>query len=87
MIFLLLHPLTFYLAYIARFARHPSFLGCLVSNRLWVALDAACGLSHMHNSTPKVDGESDLVVVVVCVKIQGNPQTPTWMSRWKLVNG
>ena len=23
------------------------------SERLWVALDAACGLSHMHNSTPK----------------------------------
>eukprot|EP00435_Cladocopium_sp_Y103_P022865 s915_g5.t1 len=23
------------------------------TERLWVALDAACGLSHMHNSTPK----------------------------------
>ena len=27
--------------------------GCMVANEVGVALDAACGLSHLHHSSPK----------------------------------
>ena len=83
-LFFFKHPFDFYFAFFPPEARPPSSSSC----RLWVALDAACGLSHMHNSTPKVaESESDPLSVVVRRNVQpGKSTTPTWniipVSKW-----
>lgn len=43
--------------------------------RLWVALDAACGLSHMHNSTPKAP------LRIVDLKVEGLGLEPREATR------